>query len=207
LLSCAVYMPATQTEPGVIHYPEMLNLLEIGTFPSTAPASHKAAAVRLASLVVAGGGQAEVHEDIQIARWSKLLLNGAWNPIGALSMCSDGDFMLSSPYARDLIWSIMLEIISLARKIGIPNVDEKVAEQKLAIAARRAETGQGRELSMLQDIRQGRLFEVEAIVGNTIRLGHQWGVKMPLMEAIYALAKARFDAMKREQMQRQASLA
>ncbi len=201
LLSCAVYMPATQTEPGVIEYPEMLNLLEIGTFPARGvPASHKAAANRLADLVVAGGGAAEVHEDIQIARWSKLLLNGAWNPIGALSMSTDGDFLLSStPYARDLVWAIMMEIVSLAQKIGIPNVDEKVAEQKLAIAARRAETGQGRELSMLQDIRQGRLFEVEAIVGNTVRLGHQWGVKMPLLEAIYALTKARFDAMKREQ--------
>ncbi len=199
LLSCAVYMPATQTDQGVIHYPEMLNLLEIGTFPAHAPASHKAAAARLAELVIAGGGQAEVHEDIQIARWSKLLLNGAWNPICALSMCTDGDFLGTSSHAYDLVWSVMLEIIALARKIGVPNIDEKVAEQKLAIAKRRAETGQGRAISMLQDVQQGRLFEVEAIVGNTVRLGRQHGVKMPLTEALYALTKGRFDAMVRDQ--------
>ncbi|KAK5371303.1 hypothetical protein LTS13_006680 [Exophiala xenobiotica] len=199
LLSCAVYLPATQTDQGVIHYPEMLNLLEIGTFPANAPASHQAAAVRLAELVIAGGGQAEVHEDVQIARWSKLLMNGAWNPICALSMCTDGDFLGTSPHAYDLVWSVMLEIITLARKIGVPNIDEKVAEQKLAIAKRRAETGQGRAISMLQDVQQGRLFEVEAIVGNTVRLGRQHGVKMPLTEALYALTKGRFDAMVRDQ--------
>lgn len=199
LLSCAVYMPATQTAKGVIHYPEMLNRLEIGTFPANAPASHKAAASRLADLVVAGGGIAEVHDDIQIARWQKLVLNCAWSPVCALSMCTDGDFLLTSSYAYHVVWSIMLEIISLAQRIGIPNVDEKVAERQMALAKRRAETGGGRPVSMLQDVQQGRLFEVEAIVGNTVRLGRQWAVKMPLTETIYALAKGRYDAIVREQ--------
>ncbi|KAI1626433.1 2-dehydropantoate 2-reductase [Exophiala viscosa] len=199
LLSCAVYMPATETAKGVIEYPEMLNRLEIGTFPANAPASHKAAASRLAHLVISGGGQAEVHEDIQIARWQKLVLNCAWSPVCALSMCNDGDFLLTSSYAHGIVWSIMLEIISLAQKIGIPNVDEQVAEKQMAIAKRRSETGGGRPVSMLQDVQQGRLFEVEAIVGNAIRLGQQWEVKMPLTEAIYALLKGRFDAIVREQ--------
>ncbi|KIW74235.1 hypothetical protein Z517_12175 [Fonsecaea pedrosoi CBS 271.37] len=200
LLSCAVYLPATQTEQGIIEYPEMLNLLEIGTFPSTAPASHKAAAVRLAELVIAGGGQAEVHDDIQIARWGKIMLNCAWSPTCALAMSTDADFLLSSsPYSYDLVWSIMKEIIELAKKMGIPNVDETVAKKKLAIGTRRAETRQGRETSMVQDVKQGRLFEVEAIVGNTVRLGRKWGVDMPQTAMLYALTKARFDAMVREQ--------
>ncbi|OAP55306.1 hypothetical protein AYL99_10279 [Fonsecaea erecta] len=200
LLSCAVYLPATQTEQGIIEYPEMLNLLEIGTFPSTAPESHKAAAAKLAELTIAGGGQAEVHDDIQIARWGKIMLNCAWSPTCALAMSTDADFCLSSaPYSYELVWSIMKEIIALAQKMGVPNVDEKVAEQKLAIGKRRAETRQGRETSMVQDVKQGRLFEVEAIVGNTARLGRQWGVAMPLTEMLYALAKARFDALVRQQ--------
>ena len=200
LLSCVVYLPATQTEHGIIHYPETLNLLQIGTFPSNAPESHKAAAKWLCRLVIEGGGVAEVHDDIQRARWSKLLMNCAWNPISALSMCTDGDFLLSSsPYAYDLVWSVMMEIVELAQKSGIPNVDAKVTEKQLSIAKRRAETKQGREVSMLQDVKQGRLFEVEAIVGNTVRLGRKWGVEMPLTEAMYALAKGRFDAIVRQQ--------
>jgi 2-dehydropantoate 2-reductase len=199
LLSCVVYLPAYQTEQGVIEYPEMLNLLEIGTFPANSPESHKAAATKLAGLVVAGGGQAEVHDDIQIARWSKILMNCSWNPICALALCTDGDFLNSAaPYAWELGWGVMKEIVELARTIGIPNVDEQVAEQKAMIAKRRAATNTGRENSMVQDVKQGKLFEVEAIVGNTVRLGRRHNVKMPRTEMLYALAKARFDALVRE---------
>lgn len=207
LLSCVVYLPAIQTRQGVIEYPEMLNLLEIGTFPSNAPEPHQAAAKQLASLVVAGGGQADVHYDIQIARWGKLLMNCSWSPVCALSLSTDADFvLLSAPYSYDLVWGVVREIIELAKTIGIPNITEQVAEQKMGIAKRRAEARQGRVVSMLQDVKQGRLFEVEAIVGNTIRLGQRHGVKMPLTNMLYALAKARFDVMVREQSARQAAL-
>ena len=108
VLSGVVYLPAVQTGPGTIEYPETLNLLELGTYPSTAPEAHKTAARRFAELMIKGGGGAEVWEDIQTARWSKLLMNAAWNPIGALTLTSDGTFLTTSdPYAHDLAWGIM----------------------------------------------------------------------------------------------------
>jgi 2-dehydropantoate 2-reductase len=200
LISGVIYLPSSQSSPGVIHYPEMLNLLELGTYPANAPASHKAAAVRLADLMIKGGGEAKVHDNIQVARWSKLLLNAPWNPICALSLCTDGDFLnSSSPFAHELVWGVMREIIELAQKIGIPGVDEKAARERLAIQERRAKEGTGREVSMLQDVKQGRLIEVEAIVGNTVRLGRQYGVTMTRLETIYALAKGRYDMLLKEQ--------
>lgn len=51
-------------------------------------------------------------------------------------------------------------------------------------------------MSMLQDMRQGRLLEVDAIIGNAVRLGHKWGVKMPRLETVYALAEATLEDMK-----------
>ena len=203
VLSCVVYLPATQIEQGVVEYREILGPLEVGTFPSNAPPSHKAAANTLASLMRAGGGQVDIHDNIQIARWGKILMNCAWNPICALSMCADGEFLnASAPYAEEMVWAVMKEIIELAKKIGIPDVTEQVASQKLAYAKQRAATNSGRELSMLHDIRKGRLFEVEAIVGNTVRLGRQHGVQMPMTEMLYALTKARFHALVREQTRR-----
>ena len=76
-----------------------------------------------------------------------------------------------------------------------PGVDEKTAEEKLVIAKRRASSGTDREMSMLQDKGQGRLFEVEAIIGNALRLGQKWGVKMPRLETVFALAKERYEAL------------
>ena len=199
ILSGVVYLPATQTAQGTIEYPEMLNLLEIGTYPANAPPSHKSAAIKIAELMIKGGGAAEVHEDIQISRWSKLLMNAAWNPICALSLCTDGDFLTTStPFAYELVWEIMLEIIALAGKVGIPGVTVQEAEKRLAIAKKRAETGTGRQVSMLQDVKQGRSFEVEAIVGNAVRLGRDLNMHMPRLETIYALLKARHFALEKD---------
>ncbi|WAO91765.1 2-dehydropantoate 2-reductase [Fusarium falciforme] len=199
ILSGVVYCPAVQTGPGTIEYPEMLNLFELGTYPSNAPQSHKDSARRFAGLMIKGGGGAEVHDDIQVARWSKLLMNAAWNPIGALTLTTDGDFLLTSePYAHDLAWGIMMELVELAKAAGIKGVTVEVAEKKFSIAKKRAETGTGREMSMLQDVRQNREFEVEAILGNAVRLGKQKGVPMPRLETLYALAKARCWALVKE---------
>lgn len=199
ILSGVVYLPTTQTSPGVIDYPEMLNLIELGTYPANAPPTHKAAASKLVDLMNQGGGEAKLHDDIQIARWTKLLINASWNPICALSMCSDGDFLLSSePFALELVWGIMMEIVALAKKLGIPQVDEEAARVRLQIATRRAKEGTGRDPSMLQDVKQGRLFEVEAIVGNTVRLAREHGVSMPRLETVYALAKGRYEALSRK---------
>lgn len=192
LLSGVVYLPATQIEPGVIDYPEMLNLLELGTYPTNAPTRCKLAAESFVKLMILGGGAAEVHGNIQISRWSKLLLNCVWNPICALTLCTDGDFLLSSePYAHELAWETMLEIIELARKTGVEGVTQEVALKKFQIAKTRAENGTGREMSMLQDIRLSRPMEVEAILGNVVRIGRENGLKMPRLATMYALVKAR----------------
>ncbi|KAK7224721.1 hypothetical protein V2G26_012724 [Clonostachys chloroleuca] len=138
ILSGVVYCPAVQTGPGEVEYPEMMNLLELGTFPSTAPKSHKDAVHWFAGLMEQGGGRAQAHEDIQIPRWPKLLMNAAWNPTGALTLTTDGDFLTTSEHARDLAWGIMMEIIEVAQKIGIPGITVEVAEKKYAIARKRA---------------------------------------------------------------------
>lgn len=196
IISGVVYCPATQTEPGVIEYPEMLSLFELGTYPADAPQHHKAAAEEFARLMIKGGGEAKVFDNIQEARWSKLVMNAAWNPICALSLCTDGGFLTTSePFAYDLVWETMMEVVQLANKIGIHGVDEKAAELRIAISKRRAKTGTGREMSMLQDVKQGRPFEVEAIIGNAVRLGREWKVPMPRLETLYALAKARHAAL------------
>lgn len=196
IISGVVYLPTIQTEAGVIDHAETLDLLELGTYPARAPDSHKRKAERFVDLMVQGGGDAVLFEDIQEARWAKLLLNAAWNPICALSLCTDGGFLLTSePFARDLAWGIMMEIVTLARAVGIAGVDEEAAKKRLALAERRAREGTGREVSMLQDVRMGRPFEVEAIVGNAVRLGRTCGVPMPRLETVYALAKGRLDAL------------
>jgi 2-dehydropantoate 2-reductase len=50
---------------------------------------------------------------------------------------------------------------------------------------------------MLTDVREDRPFGVEAILGNTVRLAKERGVRVPLLGALYALAKGLYEAGER----------
>jgi len=184
LLSCVVYLPATQTSPGTIKHGEV-ELLHIGTYPATSP--HAAAAEQFASVLRSGGGTAKVHDDVQIERWTKLLVNASWNPICALSRSRDVQFMHSSDSATDVVKQVMLEIAAVAQASGYPEINEAKIDHQLGRA--KARSLPGVEPSMLADAFSGRNMEVDAIVGNTVRIAEEKGVKTPLLTAIYALTK------------------
>lgn len=193
LLSTVVYLPCTQTSPGVLDYgytqKETLNLLEIGTYPSNAPSSHKAAAHRLTDLVTAGGGVSKECDDVQTQRWSKLVVNASWNPITALSLCTDADFLRSSPGAQTLVRNVMYEVVDITQALKVEGITRELADEHLARHVKRTV---GKAPSMLVDVQENRPFEVEAIVGNTVRIAEKVGVRVPLLNALYVLAKGLF---------------
>lgn len=190
LLSCVVYLPATQTSPGTIAHGEV-ERLHIGTYPARGvPPSHKAAAESFASLLRSAGGTAFVHDDVQSERWNKLLVNASWNPICALSRSRDVQFMRSSPSgeATALVRRVMLEIAAVAHAAGYPELDESKVDHQLGRAQARSPPGV--EPSMMADALASRNMEVDAIVGNALRVAGQRGVQTPLLGGIYALIKA-----------------
>jgi len=181
----------TQTSPGVIEHIEPLENLEIGTYPAAAPVKHKASAQRFSELVKRGGGNAEVYEDIQERRWVKLVVNAPWNPICALSRSPDASVLAASEGAADVVWEIMLEVVATAQAYGYAAVDEEKARWQIARAKGRLERGfVGKEPSMLVDVWEGRRMEVEAIVGNTVRLARKKGLRVPRLETVYMCVKA-----------------
>ncbi|KAI1074096.1 2-dehydropantoate 2-reductase [Whalleya microplaca] len=185
LLSSVVYLPATQVSPGVIQHKE-LELLHIGTYPATAPAAHKAAAQAFVDLLGAAGATAQLHDDVQFERWSKLLVNASWNPVCALTRLRDRQFIDAHADALQFIRDAMLEIARVAQAYGYPGVDESVVDFQIGRAAARALPGV--EPSMLTDARHARTMEVDAIVGNVVRLAKQKGVAVPMLRTIYLLA-------------------
>ena len=201
ILSTVVYMPTTQIRPGVIDYAwtqkETLNMLEIGTYPASAPQSHQDAANRLAELIEKGGGGAKVFEDVQTARWSKLIVNAAWNPITALSLSNDADFLRSSPGAVNFVRNVMLEVVEVAKALNVQGIDADLAEEHLNRHRKRTV---GKEPSMMVDVLNNRPFEIEAIVGNTCRIAKAQGVKVPLLDALYALGKGLFESQARSRI-------
>lgn len=188
ILSCVVYLPATQTSPGVIAHQEVEHL-HIGAFPSSAPPAHHQTAAAFASLLHRGGATATVHADIQQERWTKLLVNAAWNPICALSRSRDAQFLHSSPQvALALVRDVMLEVSAIAQAAGYPEVSASRVEYQIGRA--KVRTLPGVEPSMQADALAGRRMEVDAIVGNALKIAEEKGVSTPLLRLLFGLANA-----------------
>ncbi|ORY15997.1 2-dehydropantoate 2-reductase [Clohesyomyces aquaticus] len=185
IISCAVYLPATQRPAGVIKHGE-IELLEVGSYPSSASATHAKAFV---DLMRSAGATAEFFEDVQSKRWFKLLANASWNPICALTQCTDAEFMDSSSSATGLAFAVMLEVCELANAYGY-TISQEEAEHQLGRAKARIYHKSGVEPSMLQDVRAGRKMEVEAILGNAVKMAKMKGVKCEKIEMLHVLAAA-----------------
>ncbi|KAK0100013.1 hypothetical protein ONS95_013170 [Cadophora gregata] len=184
LLSTVVYLPASQPSPGVILHKEV-EFLHIGPYPAS---SSIEPANQFANLLKASGGSAKVHQDVQFERWSKLLVNTSWNPICALSRSGDAQVLQSSPEAKNLIRDVMLEIKAVANACGYEKIDTALVDFQLGRATIRELPGVAP--SMLVDALAGRNMEVEAIVGNVVRLAQDHGVETPMLRTIYVLASA-----------------
>jgi 2-dehydropantoate 2-reductase len=85
----------------------------------------------------------------------------------------------------------MLEVGRVATAEGYPEaITPDVITKDLERPKSRLATS-GKEPSMLTDIRARRPIEVEAILGNTLRLARKHQIDTPYIELLYTLAKGR----------------
>ncbi|KAK2613318.1 hypothetical protein N8I77_000239 [Diaporthe amygdali] len=188
ILTTVVYLPATQVEPGVIEHQEV-ELLHIGTYPASAPEPHKAAAKAFSDLLTSAKASSKVHDDVQPERWSKVIVNASWNSICALTRSRDRpllDVSNQSGSFKDFVRGVMLEIAATAQAYGYAHINEELVDFQLQRATVRQLPGI--QPSMLADALAGRNMEVDAIVGNTVRLARDKGVATPMLQTIYFLA-------------------
>jgi len=190
IIAGVVYLPVTQVEPGVVEHGP-LQRFEIGTYPPKAKTEAKAQCQGFSDLFKAGGASAPVFYDVQPQRWIKVAVNAAWNASTALTLCDDANYLRSSPSVEPMIRKIMKDVGKVAAAAGYPDViTDEAIDHDLERPKGRLITG-GKEPSMLTDVRHGRAMEVEAILGNALRIGQRHGVDTPYLELLYALAKGR----------------
>ena len=188
LLSGVVWLPATQVSPGVVEMGP-LETFEIGTYPADAGPAAKSRAQQFSDLYTNAGATCPVFDDVQTKRWPKLALNFAFNPVTALTRCDDGNFLRSSPIADDVIVDTMRQCGIVARAAGYDVTEEYI--QKVMGRHRDRMYSGGKQPSMLVDIENNRAIEVEAILGNTLRIAQRHNVadQVPYIQLLYALAK------------------
>jgi 2-dehydropantoate 2-reductase len=187
IISGVLYMPSTRVSPTDVVQTERHRII-MGAYPSHALSGEEEHKIRgLASMLNAAGAHAELHEDIQVERWKKLIGNATWNPICALSRCRDVQFLGSSDSAGRFIEAAMREVAAVARAIGYgEEVNEDAIKAQIQRSAIRNYPGV--QPSMMADMLGGSRMEVEAIVGQVFRIAEEHGVSVPRLETLYVLA-------------------
>jgi len=126
----------------------------------------------------------EVPPNILRAMWWKFMVNVGTNQASAVLRAPYGVFQ-SSPDARDLMRSLMEEVVALAPKAGIDlgtgDIDEW--EQILSTLSPKGKT------SMLQDVEAGRKTEVELFAGRVVELGRKFNVPTPVNATVQRIIK------------------
>lgn len=189
IISGVVYLPVVQVEQGVVEHGTPLERFEIGTYPASSSTTGKAQVQNLVDLFARGGATCVAYDDIQSQRWYKLALNASMNPICALTLCDDGNYLRSSEGAIEMACDVMREVGKVATALGYKDlITDETINDHMKRHIERMTTG-GKAPSMLQDIKHARPIEVEAILGNLVRTAKDLRVDTPYLRLLYTLAK------------------
>lgn len=180
LLSTIAYIGVSRPAPGqVLH--QGSGELKMGNYPSGVTPEAK----RLAVLFEAAKVKCELYEDIGFVRWNKLVWNLPFNPVSVLAGGATTREMTQRDELETLCRTLMSEVIRVANAYGVA-LSENNADSQMEFTR----NFPAYKTSMLQDYEAGRELEVEAILGNTVRLAAARGVPVPHMESCYALLKS-----------------
>lgn len=202
IISGVTYLPTTQVSPGVFVHSEV-EILHLGLYPSSSSSSLAAPSssskppplVNFAELVRQGGATARIHDDVQAERWCKIVANGTVNPICALSRCRDRKLVEMSSLAISIFREVMLEIAAVAASAGYSHVvTSDVVEAQLSRTLSRPPPGV--QPSMMSDALEERPMEVQAIVGEIVKIAGEKGIHIPRLETLYVLLEGLDQALR-----------
>jgi 2-dehydropantoate 2-reductase len=126
-----------------------------------------------------------VPEDMYRELWWKYMINVGINQCSAVLRGRYGLFQ-SNEYARQLMESAMREVIQLSHKTGANLSEDDLARWYDVLHA----LNPASRTSMLEDVENGRVTEVDAFSGTVCRLGEKYGVETPVNRTLYYMIKA-----------------
>ncbi len=177
VVGCVVYPAATVVAPGVVQHEEG-NRFSLGE-----PDGSKSERVqKISNMLAAAGFKAPIQSRLRNEIWLKLLGNATLNPVSALTRATLAR-MFETQDGRDLIRTLMEEVATVARSLGVelPISVDKRMEGAAAVGEHRT--------SMLQDLEANKQLEVDALLGAVIEIADGNGVAVPALRVLYALTK------------------
>ena len=97
----------------------------------------------------------------------------------------DTQTWLASPEATEMTKRLMLEVISVGQRCGVPLKNELVD-----VLIARILSLPGIFSSMYVDAKEGRKLEIDVILGFSMKKAKEFGMDVPTLATLYALLKA-----------------
>ncbi|KAL1639389.1 hypothetical protein SLS58_007970 [Diplodia intermedia] len=183
VLSGVSFVGAHQRNGSVVH--DDHDDWALGAFhnPNLDPKAERAKADEFGSIYNSTAADCEVVDDIVYKRWRKVLWNGVFNPLCAITQLNSAAIRrYGGEYS--LIRPAMAEMAAIARADGydLPDdiVDVMIDSTPIELAFRP---------SMLVDVDKGNPMEAEVILGNPLRIARRLGVKTPILDDTYRMLK------------------
>ncbi len=130
------------------------------------------------------GFEIEFAPDFKEHQYSKLLANAVINPITALTRRKNG--IVQSAFLKGTVLGVVREAVNVAAMDGIGRDEKSVMEMVYSVAQKTS----GNTSSMLQDMLNGRITEIDSINGYIIRLARKHRIEVPVNETLYELVKS-----------------
>ena len=140
----------------------------------------------LGELMNASGMPTKVAQDPRGAIWSKFIFNCVMNPIGALVL-GQNKARYEVPEVAELIDQMFAECDQVAQAQGITLMFDPMHIVKKTRSGEMALTKHAGSMSL--DVAAKRETEIEALTGYMVRKAHSLGLKVPVTETVYRLAK------------------
>jgi 2-dehydropantoate 2-reductase len=124
-------------------------------------------------------------DNIQSARWRKLVWNAPFNPLSVICGGLNTREILQNAECRRLVRAVMEEVCLLAQADNCPQ-NPDVIEKNISDTEKMTPY----KTSMLLDFEHRRPMEIEAILGNAVRFGREKKLAIPHLETLYAMLSA-----------------
>ncbi|MBM9501744.1 2-dehydropantoate 2-reductase [Leptospira sp. 201903071] len=179
ILSGLAFVCANRLDNGKIHHLDYGDLT-IGSWNR----SSSSVLERVVQFFETAGVPTQSTDTIRQARWKKLMWNAPFNPISVLSGGKNTSQILAESSSRSLVIEIMKEVQRLSELDGAP-----VPLEQIEIFLEMTESMKPYKTSMLLDFENGRPMEIDAILGNALKIGEKFHFRTPHIETLYALLK------------------
>ena len=185
-LGAPVMFGAVIKAPGMVEVtanPESIKLGSTGAMPLKQIES-------IARILTEAGILSEATSEIMKYIWGKLLLNCCLNALSALLEFNYRE-MRESQEVREIMSMIIREVFAVAQAKGITLLWRQPEKYEHLLFDILIPKSFAHVSSMLQDIRQGRRTEIDAMNGAVSRLGRELGLDTPTNELLTKLVKAK----------------